>query len=118
MCMRRAVAREKRGDDIIEKTPAEFCCAHMTRIDVEPTARLRLRELRLDQLGAETCRGLEIRQRDTAIQAQRIEHELERQLVGCNEVVSADAPGTMRVFEIPAWRAQFPAPADLELGSR
>src|SRR4249920_1224015 len=96
----RSLLGQKRGDHVVQETPAEFACTNPLALDFDPPtlAGAIERGLDVDQWDARAC--IKIRQRKSRVQAQRIEHELERQLFRRDDVIAADNSRGPCVFKV------------------
>jgi len=90
---------QKRCDHVVEKSPSELGRANALSVDFEPAARLCRSELRGYCRTRQAAACLEIRNREPGIQAQRVEHEFERQLLDRDDIVATDAARCIGVFE-------------------
>src|SRR5450432_2304747 len=89
-CRDRARCWQKRCDHVIQETPPEFAGADMAMLGLNPAVRQGSIERRFD-IGQRDPRACgKIHKWKTGVQAQRIEHELERQLFRRDDVVAAD----------------------------
>ena len=114
----RLTFRQERRDDVVEKAPSELGCADLVAVALEPAACNRISQSIFDRGSGEPRRRLELPERETALQPQRVEHEFERQLLRRYRIIAADRAFAARLLEIAARRARLPAAADGEAGSR
>src|SRR5690348_142084 len=104
--------RQESLDQIVEEAPAEGGGSQPVGVVGEPAACTRFEKGFRGCFSGQAGARVEIRQRHALVQAQRIQHELERQLFGGDGFIAADAPRRICALQIRARRADLPATAD------